>query len=143
MSNRIDIDVEGFEELRAKLKRLPDKVKGREIEKIMRRVAKPALAAARQEAPEGKTGALKKSLRISRIRFRDAALAGVKVAPNRKKAYYAHFVEYGRKITGKGKTRANPFVGRARTITVPGAREKARVQLARYVQKSIDRLGDG
>ncbi|WP_405329475.1 HK97-gp10 family putative phage morphogenesis protein [Leeuwenhoekiella sp. LLG6367-2.1] len=156
MSNRVDINVEGFEELRAKLKQLPDKVKGREIEKIMRRVARPTLLAARQQAPTGKTKALKKRISITRIRYRDAAMAGVKVTPSRKKAFYAHFVEYGHNVNRKGfkrkhrkganaggaigKTKANPFMDRARTSTVPGAIEKARKALAKYVQTAIDRL---
>ena len=154
MSNRVDVNVEGFEELKSKLKQLPDKVKGREIEKIMRRVARPSLLAARQQAPV-KSGKLKKAIGIRRIRYRDAAYAGVKVAPS-KKAFYAHFVEYGHNIYRKGfkrkhrkganaggatgKTRANPFMERARKTTVPGAIEDARIKLAKYVQTAIDRL---
>lgn len=156
MSNGVNINVEGFEELKSKLKQLPDKVKGREIEKIMRRVARPTLLAARQQAPVGKTGKLKKSISITRIRYRDAAFAGVKVQPSRRKAFYAHFVEFGHNIYRKGfkrkrrkganagsavgKTKANPFMERARTTTVPGAVPKAQKALAKYVQSAIDRL---
>ena len=159
MSNRVTVDVEGFPQLVAQIKKLPNQVKGREVEKIMRRVARPALVAARQEAPEGETKVLKKAITITRIRYRDYDRAGVKVAPSRRKAWYAHFVEYGHNIYRAGfkrkhrkganasgvksRTKANPFMDRARKATVPGAVEDAKRRLAKYVQSAIDRLSKG
>jgi hypothetical protein len=47
-------EIKGFEELNAKLKKLPDKVKRREIIKIQKQLAKPIIAAYRNALPVGK-----------------------------------------------------------------------------------------
>lgn len=48
------IEIEGFNELQAKIKALPDKVKRQEVLKILGQVANPTVAAARSEAPISK-----------------------------------------------------------------------------------------
>ena len=47
-------EIEGFKELNQKIKKLPDKVKKREILKILGQVANPTVKAARAQAPKSK-----------------------------------------------------------------------------------------
>ena len=52
------IEIKGFAELEAKIKQLPDKVKKREMLKILGQVANPTLAASQNQVPLG-TGVIK------------------------------------------------------------------------------------
>lgn len=66
-------EIEGFAELNAKLKRLPDKVKRKEVLKIQKQVAKPIVKAFARALPMGKrshartTG--KKSTRAKKVGY--------------------------------------------------------------------------
>ena len=48
------VEIEGFAQLQAKLKTLPDKVKKREMLKVLGQVANPTVKAARANAPVSK-----------------------------------------------------------------------------------------
>jgi len=157
--------VDGFEELRGKIKALPDKLKTREVRKILRRSARPTVKAARDEAPPRRnnprsTGNLKNSIRVAVMR--KAAVPMVVVGPRSSGKYdgwYGRaFVIPGHNIyragfkrnrkgntafnaTGsKSRVEANPFMDRAKAKTQSKVDKKALVGMEKYVKKQIDKL---
>ena len=108
MSNKIQVDVQGFQELTKKLKELGnDKDKRREALIILRQVAKPTLEVARSLAPVSKEqhfsrgkyiqpGALKKSLGYITVRTEDPQIAvGPRAKGKRYDGWYGHMVHEG------------------------------------------------
>lgn len=169
MSSGIQVDVEGFPELRALIVQLGnDRDKKKETVAILRQVAKPALRAARTNAPQSdkphiargkriQSGNLKKSIGI--FQARKDPNPNVQVGPRAKGSndgWYGHFVEKGVNIYRKGfkrkrtkganagsavrRTKANPFMERAFTQTQGQMSANAERQMARFIQRRINRL---
>lgn len=107
MSNRVDVDVEGFQALANKLKELAnDKDKKREALIVLRQVAKPTLQASQSKAPVSKQkhfsrgkyiapGTLKKSLGFITVKTENPTIV---VGPRAKRnfdGWYGHFVHEG------------------------------------------------
>lgn len=77
--DKLITEIQGFDTLREKIKRLPDKVKRREVLKILRRSARSTVKVARMEAPKSdkphnsrgkkiQPGNLRKSIRAASMR---------------------------------------------------------------------------
>lgn len=148
--------IEGFEELQRKLKQLPDKVKKKEMLKVLGQVATPTVKVARQQAPISKKkhvisgkrtrkiiepGNLRKS--IGKIRGKkglgkqNAVLyVGPRSKGRKNDGWYGMFVEHGTK-----KQKANPFMKRAYQQTKGKVTADAENKVAKYIQKQIDKLG--
>ncbi len=102
-------EITGFKELQAKIKLLPDKVKVKEMRKILRISAKPTVDAAREQAPESKKshsirggkrfepGNLKKSIKVAVM---GKARSPMVVVGPRSKGKYDGF--YGRQFVIEG-----------------------------------------
>jgi HK97 gp10 family phage protein len=146
------IEIQGFNELSAKIKQLPDKVKRSELLKILGQVANPTVAAARGFAPQSKKahvisgsrtrkiiqpGNLKKSIgKIVAKRNRvDAVLVVGPRAKGKHDGWYGAFVN-----SGTVKQQANPFMDKAYSATKGKVTADAEAKVSKYVQKQIDRL---
>jgi len=136
MSGGIEVRVSGLEGLAAALRELPPKISRRVADKTLREAAKPMLDAARAKAPAlaastqwRRAGALKKAIRISRLRvpgdlnrgvtigvkllnrrqMRAARLAstvsrltrGVKISKDWHYPFWWYFLEHGWHATGR------------------------------------------
>lgn len=151
--SRSIVEIEGFAELERKLKGLPDKVKKREVLKILGQVANSTVSAARSEAPiskkkhsiSGKTrayrlfmpGNLKKS--IGKKVLRNAKNPMLVVRANSGKTYDGF---YGRQMVLRGTKfqKANPFMDRAFSQTEGKVSVEGEAKVAKYIQQQIDRL---
>lgn len=150
------VEIKGFPELQRKLKQLGnDKIKKREMLKVLRQVAKPTVKAARNQAPisskphvqAGKRtykiiepGNLKKSIgNITGKRGLGKQNAVLYVGPRSKgkkyDGWYGAFVHGGTK-----KITANPFMDRAFNQTKGQVTADAEKKVAVYIQKQINRL---
>lgn len=164
--SKIDFfEIEGFEELNRKLKKLPDRVKRTEVLKIFRRVAKPVEKAYSEELPVGTVdkkrfgtvypkGTLSKSVKSETV---PASKAGgnpsIAVRPGKKgkfDSFYKFMVipkgtRTGSIARGSRKGR-NTVVEEARDKTVQNVSAKAQKEAiektAQYIQKQITKLGD-
>lgn len=166
MSNSIDVKIEGFTELRQKIKRLgDDKSKRKEVTKILGQLANPTLKAARNLAPVGdgkirlgsktydrkkrqvgkkvmqnpyKAGIGKKS--IAKKVMTRASVPMVTVSPRSRKSadgfYLRQFVITGTRFTKK----KNFFLDKAYQQTKGNVTVQAERKMSRYFQKQIDRL---
>lgn len=147
-------EIKGFKELKRKIQALPDKVKRREMVKILRLTARSTVLAARVEAPKstkahmlrgGKViqpGNLKKSIKVETLRRSKVPM--VAVGP---KSSGKHDGFYGRQFVIPGhRTRAGNFVkpnnfmerGFDRTKGLVSAEMVQRTE--KLVQRQIDRL---
>lgn len=161
-----DIKVEGFETVKELIRKLPEKVKKREVIKLFGQVANPTLKAMRLQAPKGEkahtryTGVQKG---VRRAKGSVSESDKVEYTPGygrrtiRKKtlrksndpmiAVGPHSFGkldgfYMRNWVNKGtKLKAsNPFVDRAFEITKGQVTKDAEKRTAKYIQKQIDRL---
>lgn len=151
------IEIEGFKELEKKLKSLSsDKVKNREVRKLLGQVANSTVRVARDLAPKskkahtisGKTratrtfqpGNLKKSIGKKNLTRANNPMLVVR-ANSRKSAdgfYGRQFLTRG---TKKGnKLDANPFMQKAYDQTKGNVSADAEAKVAKYIQRQIDRL---
>ena len=149
------IQVEGFKELSAKLKVLPDKVKRKELLKILGQVANATVAAAKSFSPVSKKpnvqsgkrtykviqpGNLKKSIGkiISKRNKVNAVLyVGPRSKGRKNDGWYGAMVHGGTK-----KQAANPFMDKAFNTTKGQVTADAEVKVAAYIQKQINRLSN-
>jgi len=156
VSNGLEIKVEGFYELEALIKKLPDKTKRSELNKIFGQVANPTLKVMRSLTPVysgkkpkkrqiGKTvieanytpGYGKKT--ISKKILRRTVNAAISVGPHTRKNkdgyYLRQFV-----IPGTRYQKGDPFVDHAFEITQGKVTADSQARVAKYIQKQIDRL---
>ena len=150
------VEIEGFNVLNAKLKALNnDKIKRREMLKVLGQIANPTVKAARTQAPQsakahlisGKRtrkiippGNLKKS--IGKIRGKkglgktNAVLyVGPRSKGRKNDGWYGMFVHNGTRHQ-----KANVFMDRAYAQTKGKVTADAEQKVTKYVQKQIDRL---
>jgi len=156
------IKIEGMEELTRQIQNIPnDKVKRRELLKILRRQSKPLLASIKSKVPisdgfikvrggsvkrknkTNQTGEveamnLKKSFKIKTGKSK--MMPNVAVGPNRggrgkNDGWYAHFVLYGTKhIQG------DDFVKRGADQVLPAISVTASEQLRKYIVKKTKQI---
>jgi len=159
MSKQI-VEIEGFKELQAKIKQLPDKLKKREMLKIMRAGARPTIIAARNAAPVGdkphsrysrrtgevlatyQPGNLKKSINhITGRRGLGRENAVLYVGPRSKgkkyDGYYGHFVHEG---TANRDAAPNPFMEKAYRSTRGQVTSDLQRRVAKALQRQINKL---
>lgn len=148
------VEIQGFNELERKLKSLPDKIKRREITKILGQVANSTVAAAKSQAPVAKKPHIQKSKRqrfgtvitpgsgrksIGKTVMRRSRNPLVYVSPKKMGGvdgwYLRQFV-----IPGTKHIKSNPFLDRAYEQTKGKVSADAEVKVAKYIQKAIDRL---
>lgn len=165
----LNVKVEGFDELIAKLKEIgDDKSKRRETLIILRQIAKPTLQAAKKEVPVAKKahrmrglviqpGNLKKSLGTITGKNKEVPtiLVGPRVKGNNK-GWYGHFVHDGINVYRKGfkrkrvrgandnmairRTKANPFLRRAYERTNGQVTTDAEKRFSKFIQRRIKKL---
>ncbi|WP_119792048.1 HK97-gp10 family putative phage morphogenesis protein [Flavobacterium anhuiense] len=161
-------EVEGFEELKAKIRELAnDKDKKREVLVILRQVAQPTLQAARSFVPvsskrhkaRGKLiepGNLKKSLGFITGKQENPTIYVGTRAKGANSGWYGHFVERGVNKYRKGykrkrkrgannhaaigKTKATPFMAMAYQATGTQVTNEAQQKMAKFIQRRIDKL---
>ena len=108
-------EIKGFDQLSKKLKQFPDKVKKREVTRLLRKAAGSTVKAARQEAPQSERvhtlrggkkvqpGNLKKSIGVQTARRSRNPMVVVRPrTAKRYNAYYAGFVIFGHNIYRRG-----------------------------------------
>lgn len=131
--------IEGFKELNEKIKLLSDKVKRREMIKILRIAAKPIVKAARIQAPV-RTSNLKKSIGV-RIDKKDKTNAILYVGPRttgtKYNGYYGAMVHYGTVNQSP-----NPFMDRAYNQTKALISQEAENKTIELLQKKINQLSN-
>lgn len=157
--------IEGFKELNAKLKRLPDKVKRSEILKIQKRAADPIIKAYSQALPVSKRkpskkkskyspGNLSRSVKAETVPARKVGgNPSIVIRPAKKgknDGFYRFMVTKKGVMTGqqikKGSSRSglNTVVDKARDTAIKSVGANAEKQVAEktaaYIQKTIDRL---
>lgn len=155
--------IEGFKELNAKLKRLPDKLKRTEIIKIQKRVADPIIKAYAQALPVGvkdkkrngttyQKGTLSKSVKAVTVPARKVGgNPSIVIRPAKKgklDPWYRFMVirknsRPGSRAKGS-RIGLNTVVDKARNKAIrsvgPAAEKKAADKTAIYIQKQIDKL---
>lgn len=155
------VEIEGFTELLAKIKQLPDKVKRREMLKVLRQSSKATVRAARANAPVSKKqhvisgatrarrviqpGNLKKA--IGNRTGKDKGKAIIYVGARKTKkfdAYYSAIVIRGARRANNNPSgfKGNPFIDRAYNSTKGQVTADTEKNVARYIQKQIDKLSN-
>lgn len=155
MSNNL-ADVKGFDVLTKQIKSLPDKVKRKEVLKILGQVANPTVKVAKQLAPVNDGFIQIKRFRNEKYRrkgyvpgtgrksigkktMRRAKNPTLYVSPrSTKKAdgwYLRQFV-----IKGTKNQKANAFIDRAYNQTKGQVAADGEQRIAKYIQKQINRL---
>ncbi len=137
--NKSLVEIKGFAELQKKLKSLGnDKVKKREVHKILGQVANPTVKAAKS-LTKARSGVGRKS--IGKKNMRRTKNAVLYVSPRSSKSadgwYLRQFV-----IRGTKYQKAQPIMQRAYDQTKGGVTKDAEVKIAKYIQKQIDRLSN-
>lgn len=149
------VEVEGYDTLLRKVRQLGnDKVKRREMLKILRQASKGTVRAGRAQAPVSSKqhvisgsrarrvinpGQLRKSIGNITGKAKDKAViyVGPRTKGKRYDGFYGAFVHGGTKnIT------ADPFMDRAYQQTKGQVTAETEKSVARYIQKQIDRLSN-
>jgi len=141
-------EIEGFKELNEKIKRLPDRVKRKEILAIQRRLAKPIQAAYAGNLPK-KGGTLAKSVAIKSVSARrSGGNPAIEIVPGKRGKNVAFYkfmvVPKGTRLergSRKGLNTVTP-AARDRTLAKAGgiAARAAELKVAKYIQKKINTL---
>ena len=148
--NKDLVEIKGFAELKRKISKLDDRVKRREMLKILGQVANPTVKAARSFTPVGTRkhtrdnygpGNLKRSIgkRVGK-KGNERINAAVYVAPRLKgkfKGWYAHFIALGTRVIA-----GRDFMKRAYNLTQGKVTADAENRVTKYVQKQINRLSN-
>jgi HK97 gp10 family phage protein len=148
-------EIEGFAKLQTKIKRLDDKVKRREVLKILGQAANPTVKAARVEAPKSKKphvqagkrtykiiqpGNLKKSIGKIRGKRGSAKINAVLYVGPRAKGR-KNDGWYGAMVHGGTVHQSpNPFMDRAYNKTKGKVTADAEQKIKKYIDKQVTRL---
>ena len=138
-----DLNITGLDELLKALQSLPKEVARQAIRKPLREGAKIVLAEAKRNVPKGKTGNLKRSLKV-RAGKRKKGTISIRVVTSegwfKGETYYGGFIEYGTgerfHKSGKsvGTVEARHFIKRAYDTT----KDRVRKMMERAIVKNID-----
>ncbi|QOD60654.1 hypothetical protein H9I45_15140 [Polaribacter haliotis] len=151
------IEIEGFKELEKKLKSLSsDKVKSREVLKILGQVANPTVKAVKALTPIAKKPHIQKrkgqsfgtvitpgtgKRSIGKKTMRRAKNPTLYVSPRSTKRadgwYLRQFV-----IRGTKYQKANPFIDKAYQQTQGQVTKDAETKVAKYIQRQIEKLSN-
>ena len=105
MPVQFNVKIQGFDILKQRLSALPERLRRNIMRGGMRAAVAIIRKAARANAPVGRTGNLRRSIRVSTRAFRDGWVEGT-VKAGGKLAYYANIVEVGAKAHPIRVTRA-------------------------------------
>lgn len=94
MAVQLNIKLQGFDVLKERLSALPDKLRRNIMRGGMRAAVAVIRGVARNLVPVGRTGNLRRSIRVSTRAFRNGRIEGT-VKAGGKLAYYANIVEGG------------------------------------------------
>lgn len=137
----MDIEFEGFKELERALNRLPDKVKGR----VMQRSVTGAIRLGRKEikasAPRGEKrsaaseayGQLYKNIKVGRARTREPNTKSAYVSTG--KAFWGFFLEYGTRYIP-----ANPWFSRAFERSTSAMLSELKKRVGAGIDKEFNKL---
>jgi len=156
----LNFEVEGMDRIVRAIQKLgDDKIKAREVKKILRKQAKPSLRALNRNTPNRASkgenraikrgeslywpGNLKRSNKI-KVRGKDypTAFVGAHVPSKRAKkksgsGYYGYFVQYGTQRGIKG----DDYVMRAKQEAEQEVGDGVSKELAKYIKKEAKKLG--
>ena len=153
--SRSIVEVQGFDELRQKIKNLPDKVKKKQIQKILRVAAKSTVTETRLQAPVSskahtfrggrifEPGNLKKSIRVKVMTRARVPMVIVGPTSQGKKYdgfYGRQFVIPGHRTRSGGLVKPNDFMKRGHDKTAGKVTDQALRATEKYIQKQIDKL---
>lgn len=141
MASKQVFELEGWDEMLREVERLPDRMKRNELLKIMRRVAKPTVRAAKANV-SSISGRLERS--IGSITGRSKKYPNVQVGPRAKgknEGFHGHLVEFGH--GGPNPAPAHPFMRPAYDQTKGMVTQDAARQVAKYLQKRANQLKNG
>ena len=162
------VEITGFRELQAKIKRLPEKVKKRKVIQILGQVANSTVNKAKALAPVDKgitvrgktykrkkrqvrkvvvqeeytTGFAKKSIGKKTMRRARVPMLVVRandIAIGTKKKYGGWYVRQ-MLIRGTKHIKGNPFMDKAYNLTKGKVSADAEVKMSKYIQKQINTL---
>ncbi len=147
-------EIEGFDKLQRELKRADDKVKRRELLKLIRSTTRPTIQAARSRAPISSEpherysggqvvrtydpGNLRRSIGniTSKSRQYPSILVGPRAGAKKKNdGFYGHFVEFG-----TVNQPAQPFMKPAYESTGQGASRTLADKVAKKIEKILTKL---
>lgn len=159
---KFDLKITGYKQAEINVKALEDRIGRGAMRGAMTKAARIVAAAARRNAPVGRTGALKKSIRAKVVTNTKKNEVVARVGPSRKAqgkdpktglvtrpARYAHLVEFGTASRGvygeKGKTVTpgsppKPFLRPAYESTRRQAVEVYKTNLGPEIQKTAARI---
>lgn len=145
MADSITFKIEGIEGFSKSLDGLPNRIRKRVVFTALRAGGRLMLKGARNKAPKGRTGNLRKAiiLRNSRIHNgrRGKRLLGVYLglknfskvkAGTKNNAYYARFVHEGYNVKGEGKSSGRPPRGRKTN------RGRSNVRGRKFIKRAFD-----
>ena len=130
--------IEGYDKFLKAVQTLPDKMKRQETLKLLRRVTKPTIAAAKAKVPE-KEGKLKRS--IGNITGKSKTYPNVMVGPRAKgkhEGFHGALVECGH--GGPAPAPANPYMRPAFDETKGRVTADAVKSIAQYLEKPANKL---
>lgn len=131
-------EIQGFAEFERQLKRLPEKQKRSEILKVLRKVTRPLIQAARANINDH-TGNLSRS--IGNITGKSREYPNILVGPRAKgknRGQHGHLVEAGH--GGPKAAPAHPYMKPAIDQTSNLISKDMEQKIAKHLQKTIDRL---
>lgn len=151
----MNYDIKGISQVVAEIKKLDDKLKRRELLKILRRQSKPVLRAIKQNTPvydydvirtrksDGKQftyepGNLKKSMAIKtgKSKTKPTVMIGPRQGERAKyDGYYAFFIQYG-----TFNQSPNDFIAKAAEPLIGTVATSASAETKRYLEKKIKEL---
>lgn len=164
------VDIKGFDQLQVQLKRLPDKLKIKEVQKVLVRATPPMISTLKGKmASHVRKGSLLKSVGWKKGTTAPVVTVGFAKAVSyvdksgrsrRAQPSHAHWFEYGtnQRVTGsknrklsakkrlnsggssRGKMQASNVVRDSFNATKSTAISQSASQIAKYLQKQIDRL---
>ena len=133
------VEIEGFKEYLEAIKKLPDKLKQKEIQRLFVKVSLPFRKSIKSKvAPHNKTGNLQKSVGVVRGTKSPVLVAGF---TKKKIAFYGHLFEDGTKYRkGRGmmpayKVVQRTFIEQESTLVSQSAKN-----ITNYLKKTINRL---
>lgn len=153
----ISFEIEGFDDVINAIKQLPDKIKHREVIKILKRQAKPTQRVMIAQAPRIKDGRTMKYHRKKSIEYRPGNLkrsikmfsrgpdyptvfVGAQAKKPEGSGYYSSFIQYGTNNGKRGIRRKNDFVKRTDDMVSDIMGDNASGELVKYITKEAKKL---
>jgi len=131
-------EVIGLDKLLKSLHVLPERIQQNVLVGAIRAGTKPILTEAKAKVPK-RTGNLKKSLGVIRVKTRDKTKVIFTISPRKggkNDGWYAHMVEFG-----TSKDRPQPFLRPAFELKADETINSVRIYMAKRIDKEIAKAG--